>query len=1308
MKYFGYVIILFLAMGRFVGYSQSTTHMVSLDWNDPITERVNSVYTEVVNFTEANYESQDQGLPSLVINLPFTVVTDFEFLEPVYGELDFFPFERTEYELVKDTIVTQEDSVIYTYDLNNEIIDSSIVKVDKETIVDVVNEMQVADTLFERVLINAQAALIDTVDNIEVSNDEKGFNSSMKVLPFIKTSDGTIKKLLSFKYSFSKPKSSVLSSGQLYKIAIGESGVYKIDRAFLKKIGVDVNSIDPRKIKIYGNGGGMLPQANADFRFNDVTENPIEVIGEGDGVFNNDDYILFYGKGQHKPEYDVVLGKIAHHNNIYSDQAYYFLSVSGDAGLRVGSVNSESSAETSFSYFDDYQYHEEDNTNLIISGRDWVGEKFSSSNSSRSFSFSMNGLQIGTPLSVTSVLVSTPTTSSTFNISVESQSSKQVFMPASVDGTYGDKAREVTDTIVLSSAAVLGNLNLRYTYGSGNIGGNEAYMNRIEIRSKKRITPLSDQTFFRVVDSKNTLSAEYRIVGINANYEVWDVSDVSEVSKRITVTDGSDQVFRTKTAGVNEYLLFNKQGGFNEPSFVEVVGAQDLHSITSSPEMIIIAPPLLLDKAREYASLRSNQENIQSLVVDLRQVYNEFSSGAQDISAIRDFVRMMYHRSNGGLKYLLLFGDASYDYKSRLDNNTNLVPTYQAPESYQNVNTYASDDYFGFMEEGEGAWIQNHTLDIGVGRFPISTEEEADIMIDKVTQYVSASSALGKWRTNVTFVADDDDNTMHMDQANQLAEKIDNKYSSYNTNKIYLDAFEQIATPSGKVSPNCADELDEKIEKGSLIVNYTGHGSETQWTKEEVMNTNSITKLRNFKNLPLFVTATCEFGRYDDPALKSGAEELLLNAKGGAIGMLTTTRPVYALSNFAINGTFYDKVFEPINDTLMPTLGQVIKVTKNNSFSGTRNRNFTLLGDPSLTLAYPNKEIAITKINGKEDNLGATISALGLTTIKGEVRYFSGKKKADFNGEVAVTVYDKESKIRTLGDEGYPYEFKIRNNVLYEGKATVSQGDFEVSFVVPKDISYQFDEGKISLYAQSNDLSDAAGANTEIVIGGTDNNAVLETIPPVVSIYLDDKNFKSGDVTNDSPLLIADIFDENGINVSTSGLGHEMIAIIDGDESNAIILNDFYSSNLDNYKSGQVEYPFKDLLEGKHTLTVRAWDTHNNVGEATITFEVSYSNASVYAYPNPMSDFTTIMVEHSREGQELELTFEMYNPQGESVMSEQVVFENSDGVIEGMTWDGKDEFGVELQGGVYYYRITIRYPEDNFVVTKVNRLVLIN
>ena len=385
--------------------------------------------------------------------------------------------------------------------------------------------------------------------------------------------------------------------------------------------------------------------------------------------------------------------------------------------------------------------------------------------------------------------------------------------------------------------------------------------------------------------------------------------------------------------------------------------------MTEVPTMLIVTHANFLETAQDFANYKTEEKGILTKVVTVDQVYNEFSSGAQDITAIRDMAKMLYDRS-ANFKFLLLFGDASYDYKNRIKENTNYVPTYQAYESMNDIKTYTSDDYFGFLEDTEGTWSesgQNHTLDIGVGRFPIQTIEQATGIINKIKNYHN-KELYGNWKNEITFVADDGDDNLHMKDANSLASDINQNFSEYNANKIYLDAFVQTSSAQGETSKTASEEINRQLDRGTFIVNYTGHGGEIGWTQEQILTVPQINSWTN-KQLPLFVTATCEFGRYDDPVRISGAEYTLINPNGGAIAIISTTRPVYASSNKQLNDQFYKAVFLPNKDGSMPTLGEVMISTKNNSLNGVYNRNFSLLGDPSLTLAYPQETVKITHLN---------------------------------------------------------------------------------------------------------------------------------------------------------------------------------------------------------------------------------------------------------------------------------------------------------------------------------------------------------
>lgn len=1279
-------LFLLLALFSFTTLVVEAQLAYNINWRAPKKELIGSTERFVINFEGATYED-DLGIPYYTIYLPHTDLSAVKIINAKYEPLN--DFER---KLIQNNI------------------DYSSLKVSS----------------------------ITAVDNFTKS-------TFVKILPLKTNENGELEKLVSFNLDVShnepsKTKraakvqgktSSPLAEGKWYKIQLTEDGIYKIDKRFLESIGINTNSIDPRNIRIFGNGGGMLPQLNKTPRYDGLQENAIMVIGENDGVFNNEDYILFYGKSQNVISYDSNTNKLKHTKNIYSDASYYFINISTAKGKRIENVNSNETPEITFDYFDDLLFHENNNENFISSGKEWLGEKLTNTNRSYSFNFDLTSVYPNSTVEVTSLLYNTNQQENKVQISLNNVEKQTLNITNVTKGRdYGPLAIPGKSTVTSNASS---SLSVKYTLTSS---GKEllVYHDKTRVHFKRLLQPYKSQVFFQTLESLNHSSVGYQITNASSNHSVFDITEPTDVKNINYSLSGNTITFNNTSSNLSRFVLFDRSGSFLTPTFLEETRNQNLHSdVNSVPTLLIIAPPFLEEKAKEYAQMKSETVNIEAIVRTTNNIYNEFSSGAQDISALRDYIRMLYLANPDKFKYVLLFGDASYDYKNRTPNNTNYVPNYQAEESFDNVKTYSSDDFYGFMDDNEGEWgytILNSLnkpvyvydlLDIGIGRFPINSIEEADAIINKVRLYTTSKESFGKWRNQLVFFADDDDNAQHMEQADDLTDIIKTKYPIYNTNKIYLDAFEQVSTPSGQTSPSCINKLQQKIDKGALIVNYTGHGNETQWTEEGIFNSTDIKRLKNINKLPLFMTATCEFGKYDNPILKSAAEELLFNPNGGGIALLTTTRPVYSSSNLKVNKALYNAVFLD-----QRPLGSVMKDTKNNSIDGVNNRNFTLLGDPSMTLAYPKQTIIIDTIVSENDtayfqgdtlwqvdnkslssgdSINFAIKALSLVTLKGGVN-----NNDNFSGIVELIVYDKESKIKTLGDEGRSFTFFSRENILYEGKATVKNGRFSTSFIVPKDISYQFGFGKISLYAKdsNNLLLDASGGEQNIKIGGTASTIKIDDDAPEINLYMDDFSFQNGDIVSSSPILLAELYDRSGINISTAGLGHEIVAILDNDAANALILNDFYTSNLDDYKNGLVRFPFKDLDEGEHTLTLRVWDTHNNVNEASIKFVVDYNVATVYTYPNPMTNIANFVIEHSREGIEVDVIIDIINPSGKNAYHFEKKIQNSDLIIDGISWNGENDYNAKLSPGIYFCRVTLRYADGSTVLAKVHRLVLID
>jgi hypothetical protein len=578
--------------------------------------------------------------------------------------------------------------------------------------------------------------------------------------------------------------------------------------------------------------------------------------------------------------------------------------------------------------------------------------------------------------------------------------------------------------------------------------------------------------------------------------------------------------------------------------------------------------------------------------------------------------------------------------------------------------------------------------------------------VDKVEQYY-AKESFGSWRNNIAFIADDgdaNDGNIHMWQADSLSNIVANNYRNININKIYLDNYLQESTPGGPRSKTANHAINNRIDKGALLINYTGHGGPLGWTAERILELDQINGWDNVIKLPLFMTATCKFSYFDNPEQTSAGEHLLLNPNGGAIALLSTTRLVYSGPNYNLNTKFINTLFEQVDGQFL-RLGDVIKQTKVLSGISANNRNFTLLGDPALCLSYPQYEIETTSIID-------TLKALGEVTISGQVIGESGVLTR-FNGTVYPTVYDKEIIRTTLGQESCtPMPYRDQNNRLYKGAASVVDGNFSFSFVVPKDIAYNFGAGKISYYAVSDDQEpiDAAGSDEGFVIGGTADDITYDYEEAELQVYMNTRNFSNGGITDENPVLLADIFDFSGINTVGNGIGHDITAVLDGNTANPYVLNDFYEANKDDYTRGVISFPFYNLAKGEHTLVLKVWDVFNNSAEASITFFVADKNEFTISdfsnYPNPFSSSTDIYFQHNKTNHNLNILLEIYSMTGALVKKHKESYNDNGYRIGPIKWDGFDENGSKLSAGMYIAKIGVSSSDGDFT-SKSIRIILL-
>ncbi|MBL4715120.1 MAG: type IX secretion system sortase PorU [Bacteroidia bacterium] len=1101
-----------------------------------------------------------------------------------------------------------------------------------------------------------------------------------------------------------------------YKIGITTSGIYKLDYTFLEDLGIAVDGINPKNIRIYGNGGGMLPQPNETYRYDDLVENPIEVVGENDGVFNTSDYVLFYGDAPHQWAYDSTDGRFHYNNNIYSDTTYYFINLNMGSGKRINQQSAISGpVDFTVTSFDGHQVHEEDMNNLIKSGREWYGEEFDLK-TSYDFSFSFPNIVTSKDVYINTNVVARSTSTSSFSLTANSSQILSLSVSPISTTYYMPYVSSTTKTTKFSSSGSSISVSLNYSKSTSSSIG---WLNFIELNARRGLTMNGNQMSFRdasIIDSADV--AEFQLVNASSSISVWDITNPVNPEEINGTLSGSTLVFKVTTDSLKELIAFNGNS-FLTPTAVGKISKQNLHGTSTFPDLIIISHAKFLTQANRLADHHENNDNMETLVVTPQQIYNEFSSGAQDITAIRDFVKMFYDRASTTdeqPRYLLLFGDASYDYKYRISGNTNYVPTYQSVSSFSPTSSHVSDDYYAFLDDNEGEWSTSNSsdlLDIGIGRIPVKTAGEAEDVVDKIIYY-SSTSTFGDWRNMITFLADDEDGNTHLNDANKLANDIDNDYPVYNVDKIYFDAYQQTYTSGGERYPDAKTAVNNRIESGTFILNYTGHGGEVGLSHERVIGLDDINNWENYDKLMLMVTATCEFSRFDDPERTSGGELCLLNNKGGAIGLMSTTRLVYSSPNFDLNRKFYQNVFELNNDGTKPTLGDVFKNTKNARGTDSNTRNFTLLGDPAMTLAYPTYKINTTQINSQNlDSIPDTLKALSKVTISGEVVDGNGDILTNFNGVVYPTIFDKPATFQTLKNDASSgiKTFKLQMSKVYKGKASVKNGTFSYIFIVPKDISYENGFGKLSYYADGGSV-DAAGVFENVIIGGTASSFAEDNTGPTVELFFNDENFIFGGLTNENPVLIAKVEDASGINTVGNGIGHDITATVDDDDNFKYNLNDYYEADLDNYQKGEVRYNLKDLADGKHTLDFKVWDVYNNSSDAYTEFIVASSAEMaldhVLNYPNPFTTSTRFFFEHNKPGQILDVQVQIFTVSGKLVKTINTEIVTIGNRVDSINWDGKDDYGDNIGKGVYVYQIKVKSVDDGTYANKIEKLVILN
>lgn len=1179
---------------------------------------------------------------------------------------------------------------------------------------------------------------------------------SIGMLPFIKQNNQIFKvssfEIVKTQYTsgnlntggtYDPATQSVLRSGNWYKIRLNKSGIFKLDKSFFQQHNIPTN-FDPRTLKIYGNGGKMLNENPGDFRYGALQENAIQFNGEEDGSFDNEDYILFYAQGPHDwyRLNESTLASITHRQHQFTDYAYYFITFGGSNGKRVQNLEIQGTPIETFTTFDEYQFHEKDSVSINHSGRQWMGEAFHINNSQ---SITLHGnASVAGDFYAKYRLVGKSANSATYSINVNGSELPSTYFTS---GSFS-----VRSGSILTSAS--GN-SFTFTISINNSSnpGAMVFLDYLEVAYSAHLTFNGSQMHFRKLRDLN----DGNIYGfeLSGAPKVWNISDLTTATNLIA-SNGIYKYQSNSPYFKNEFIAFTESAAYTDIEYVGRVENQNLRALKDIDYAIVTHPDFLSEAAR-LANFRKQNDGINVAVVTTQQVYNEFSSGAQDVSAIRDFFKHL-RDSGSPLRHVLLFGGASYDYRDKTPNNTNFVPSYVSFDSSDLNFSFVTDDYFTMLDDSdiilkdnnksaptEYNWNHASQMDIAVGRLPAHNLNEARIMVNKTLAYYEKlpgqGTSFGDWKTRYLLVVDDDKGSLgpfHKTIENTSAQYITENIEFATLRKGYLDSFPMQSTSAGPRYPQVNQLISNTFNLGNALIVYFGHGGIRSWSQTRVITYEEINNFSNYSGLysrlPIVVTITCEFTVWDLPYLPSAGVYMYKTPLGGTAAMVTTSRPVYVVYGEAFNKTLIQEVLKVQGDKFQ-SLGEALTQAKVNYPGGSINHiKVNLLGDPMMSVARPKREVRITKINGEDAaDFDGVLKALDFVEIEGEVLDENGSMRDNsFNGKATATLFDKPVTKYTLnnkrnGDLGV-MEYNEQVNSIFKGGTNIEYGKFKFKFYIPKDINYEIGEGKLTIYVHNNVVD---GVTThKVKVGDQNPDGINDDEGPSIGLYMNNLNFVDGGITDKNPYLLACLVDETGINTSGVAIGHDITGILNNNVEETYIFNEYYEGGDNNpctnpefedYQKGQVMYRLSNLELGEHQIKFKAWDINNNSSEQTLDFVVMEEGSShlyidkLLNWPNPFTTQTYFHFEHNCDS-ELEVMVQVFTISGKLVKTiRQAVSAEPwrEGYRTGrfaIPWDGLDDFGDKIGKGVYLYRLTARgvNPEEcKGSATAVEKLVIL-
>jgi hypothetical protein len=1116
---------------------------------------------------------------------------------------------------------------------------------------------------------------------------------------------------------------SVLAQGTWFRLSVTQEGVYRLDRQYFAALGIDPASIDPRTIKIYGNGGAMLPEAVATPRPADLSENAVFVSGEDDGVFDAGDAVIFFARGPTGWTYIPGERRFEHYINHFTDVNYYWLTFGGATGKRMSvAASSADPAVVVPDAFRDCQFVDDDQVNFLGSGKSWYGPAVNPGGASTQL-FVMPGFISGRPVRYRARVAARTTTPSTFTLR-ESGNTVGAVALGGVDfggdtfGRGGMIDAEVVPSIAGSTSQVTLSLTPASLTGNG-------WIDWVEVQYPRRFEASGDYLHFRSPDTSGIV--EYNLSGFSNEPYLLDVTVPTDV-RRITGATGSFTIRMSETSGrVSEYCAAGPGGVRQAPAAVRMPN-QNLRGFTDGAEFVILTTGGFRPQAERLAAHRrqSAYGGLQTLVVDVDTIYNEFAGGLPDITGIRDFLKYAYDTWTVRPQYVLFFGGASYDYKGVTGFRSSYVPTWQSPESLDDIYSYSTDDYFVKFQAGDIPWL-------ATGRISSRNVAEATTVVDKIIAYDTRPARDG-WNTRMLFVGDDswtperEDLTLHSGDVELLSTTYTPE--EFDKTKIYIAEYPTVFTAQGRRKPAAYQAIIDEINRGALVVNYAGHGNPTVWAHESIFVVQtSIPQLVNADKLSVFYAATCNFSQFDDLRRYTGSEILMNKADGGSIAVISATRKVFAGANAYFHQGMFRNMFS--RDTFgrlvinRPAQAMFLQKRDGNSVN---DQKFCFLGDPTMRFDFPRGYASIDSINaepvdtiaGVPRTIPIRLRALSRVTLTGSIRNEQDAIDASASGTVAVKLADATRFVtitafvpeRSDGHGGVipaiDWSYRAPGGIIYQGQNTVTSGRFSATFIVPKDILYADSTTRGRLVARfSGSAGEALGYTSNVSVGGTDSTAPADTRGPDIRVYLDSRGFRAGDVVGETPQLLVDLVDSSGINTSIAGVGHRIEAWVNNSASGQD-MTEFYSARLDNFQEGTVQTALKGMTQGRNTVRVRAWDTYNNSSMAETWFTVSSTDqlsiSDVFNYPNPFAGATEFTFRQNLLAP-LAVTVKIYTVAGRLVQTIDTQVAGDPFVR--IPWDGRDRDGDVLANGAYLYKLIVRTADGRFSSEVLGRMAVV-